>query len=70
MWGFPKNAGMRVADKPGQRDQQAAVPPAAKTQRTISSRDLFGSDRLVIIRHEQEDYRLQVTATGKLILTK
>ena len=59
-----------MADKPGQRDQQAAVPPAAKTQRTISSRDLFGSDRLVIIRHEQEDYRLRVTATGKLILTK
>jgi hemin uptake protein HemP len=61
---------MRVADKPNQRDPQAAVPQAAKTQRTISSRDLFGSDRLVIIRHEQEDYRLQVTATGKLILTK
>jgi hemin uptake protein HemP len=61
---------MRVADKPNQRDPQAAVPQAGKRQRTISSRDLFGSDRLVIIGHEQEDYRLQVTATGKLILTK
>jgi hemin uptake protein HemP len=68
--GFPKNAGMRVADKPSQREQRAAVRRAAKPQRTISSRDLFGSDRLVIIRHEQEDYRLQVTVTGKLILTK
>jgi hemin uptake protein HemP len=36
----------------------------------ISSRELLGDDRLVIIRHEQEDYRLQVTAAGKLILTK
>jgi hemin uptake protein HemP len=34
------------------------------------SRDLFGSQRLVIIRHEQGDYRLQMTAAGKLILTK
>ena len=59
---------MWVPDKPSERDRQAAVPP--KTQRTILSRDLFGSDRMVIIRHEQEDYRLQVTATGKLILTK
>jgi hemin uptake protein HemP len=25
---------------------------------------------LVIIRHMQDDYRLQLTATGKLILTK
>jgi len=25
---------------------------------------------MIIIRHEQEDYRLQVTAAGKLILTK
>jgi hemin uptake protein HemP len=59
-----------VSDRPNERDRQAAVPPTTKTQRTISSRDLFGSDRLVIIHHEQEDYRLQVTATGKLILTK
>jgi len=61
---------MWVPDKPSERDRQAAVPPTTKTQRTILSRDLFGSDRMIIIRHEQEDYRLQVTATGKLILTK
>jgi hemin uptake protein HemP len=46
------------------------VPPTTRTQRTISSRDLLGGDRMIIIRHEQEDYRLQVTAAGKLILTK
>jgi hemin uptake protein HemP len=59
-----------MSDKPNQSDRQATVLPATKTPRTISSRDLLGIDRLVIIRHEQEDYRLQVTATGKLILTK
>jgi hemin uptake protein HemP len=59
-----------VPDKPNQRDRQAAGQPTTRTQRTILSRDLLGHDRLAIIRHEQEDYRLQVTATGKLILTK
>jgi len=59
-----------VPNKPDQRDRPATVQPPAKMQRTISSRDLLGDDRLVIIRHEQEDYRLQVTAAGKLILTK
>jgi hemin uptake protein HemP len=59
-----------VSDEPNQKDRQAAVQQNNKMQRTVSSRDLLGSDRLVIIRHEQEDYRLQVTASGKLILTK
>jgi len=59
-----------VSDKPNERDRPAAAQSTTKVRRTISSRDLLGSDRLVIIRHEQEDYRLQVTATGKLILTK
>jgi hemin uptake protein HemP len=38
--------------------------------RTISSRDILRDDRIVIIRHEDETYRLQRTAAGKLILTK
>jgi hemin uptake protein HemP len=46
------------------------VSSAARTPRTISSRELLGNDRLVIIRHDKDHYRLQVTATGKLILTK
>jgi len=51
-------------------EKTGAAQPSGKTPRMISSRDLLGGGRLVIIRHEQEDYRLQVTATGKLILTK
>ena len=30
----------------------------------------MGDDKLVVIRHEDEFYRLQRTAAGKLILTK
>jgi hemin uptake protein HemP len=55
-----------MPDKSDQRGQQ----PAAKMPRMILSRELLGGDKVVIIRHEQEDYRLQVTAAGKLILTK
>jgi hemin uptake protein HemP len=58
-----------MTNKPKQ-SEQAAAPPAAKAPRTILSRDLLGNDKLVIIRHDREDYRLQVTSTGKLILTK
>jgi hemin uptake protein HemP len=59
-----------LSDKPRQDDRPDAVQPTGETPRTILSRDLLGGQRRVIIRHEQEDYRLQVTATGKLILTK
>ncbi len=52
------------------QSDQAAAQPTTKAPRTILSRDLLGSEKLVIIRHKQEDYRLQVTAMGKLILTK
>lgn len=58
-----------MPDKPNQSDE-AAVQPPTKTLRTILSRDLLRGEKRVIIRHEQEDYRLQVTTTGKLILTK
>ena len=59
-----------MSDTPSRGERPAAEQPSAKMPRTISSRDLFGTQRVVIIRHEQEDYRLRVTATGKLILTK
>jgi hemin uptake protein HemP len=51
-------------------EERNVAQPVAQTPRTISSRDLMGSDKVVIIRHEQEDYRLRITAAGKLILTK
>jgi hemin uptake protein HemP len=62
--------GNALSDKPRRDDLPDAEQPTGKMPRTILSRDLFGGQRRVIIRHEQEDYRLQVTAAGKLILTK
>jgi hemin uptake protein HemP len=36
----------------------------------VRSADLFGNARTLTIAHKDEAYRLQITATGKLILTK
>lgn len=55
-------------EKSGRDDRGAQ--PFGKVPRMISSQDLFAGEKLVLVRHEQEVYRLQVTAAGKLILTK
>jgi hemin uptake protein HemP len=36
----------------------------------IDSRDLFSSEREIIISHGEEAYRLRLTSQNKLILTK
>jgi hemin uptake protein HemP len=38
--------------------------------RSISSKELMAGEQVIIIRHGQEDYRLRLTASGKLILIK
>jgi hemin uptake protein HemP len=38
--------------------------------RSITSKDLMAGEHVIIIRHGQEEYRLRLTASGKLILTK
>lgn len=38
--------------------------------RTMTSADLFGTSKLIIIRHAGEEYRLSITSKDKLILTK
>lgn len=53
---------------------QAELAPLANTMeapvhRTISSRDLMAGERVIIIRHDRDEYRLRITASGKLILT-
>ena len=35
----------------------------------IRSQDLFGATQEVVIEHNKREYRLRVTAQGKLILT-
>jgi len=36
----------------------------------VDSHDVMAGQRLILIRHGTEQYRLQVTRKGKLILTK
>ena len=38
--------------------------------RVVRSADLLGNAKVLTIMHRDEAYRLQVTAAGKLILTK
>ena len=43
---------------------------AAPTHSAISTHDLMAGERVIIIRHGTEEYRLRITASDKLILTK
>lgn len=43
--------------------------PMAGLRRLIVA-DLLAGDREVILEHDGQDYRLRITANGKLILTK
>lgn len=47
------------------RCNQPLSPPASMT-----SAELFGSSRLIVIKHAGEEYRLSITSRDKLILTK
>ena len=49
---------------PGER------PPVVQAVRTIDSQTLFGAAHQVLIAHQGETYKLQITRQGKLILTK
>ena len=48
-----------------------ATPLAATSPlpRKISSRDLFGGSREIVIEHGERLYRMRITQNGKLILT-
>ena len=45
-------------------------PPEAAAVRSITSEALMAGERMIVIRHGNDEYRLQVTGAGKLILTK
>jgi hemin uptake protein HemP len=38
--------------------------------RAVSSDDLMAGETVIIIQHGKDEYRLRLTASGKLILTK
>lgn len=47
-----------------------APPKASAPVRTLDSQTLFGAASQVLIAHQGETYKLQITRQGKLILTK
>ena len=54
-------------------DREACVESAGTSgsiHRRISSGSIFGGSSCVVIEHGHQEYRLQITRAGKLILTK
>ena len=56
-------------------DATAGNPPAAARSivmngNRLDSRELFETEREIIIAHGEENYRLRLTSQNKLILTK
>ena len=47
-----------------------AAPPRRDSERVINTRDLLAGSQRVWIEHADARYLLQVTRSGKLILTK
>lgn len=61
--------------RPGHIEESppAAQPPSAarpEPERSVSTRELLGGAHRLWIEHAAERYLLQVTRSGKLILTK
>lgn len=54
-------------DRPAGQDRARVL---AQTQPSYDTSTMFGTGREVIIVHKGEHYRLRLTQSGKLILTK
>ena len=52
------------------KDRSVSKSPSAPTPPVINVRDLLGQAREAILVHQGEHYRLRITASDKLILTK
>ena len=50
--------------------QDAAPPPPCARPRRLKVSELLDGEREAILEHGGQDYRLRITANGKLILTK
>jgi hemin uptake protein HemP len=51
-------------------NQLAAARSVVMSGNRLDSRDLFTTEREIIIAHGEENYRLRLTSQNKLILTK
>lgn len=50
--------------------QATETSPEPASPRRLKVSDLLADDREAILEHAGQDYRLRITANGKLILTK
>jgi hemin uptake protein HemP len=62
-------------DQFGGAGKHAENPPSATRLLTVNgsridSRELFATEREIIIAHGEDNYRLRLTSQNKLILTK
>lgn len=52
-------------------EQQEINPKMSSASKLVlASNDLLGNNKMIIIRHAGEEYRLSITSKDKLILTK
>ena len=61
---------IKPSDKSIAFASESRTGDVASARKRISSKDLFGSLRELVIEHVGEEYRLRITSQGKLILTK
>ena len=61
---------MTDASVPGNRDNLAAAASTRDSARVVRSEELFAGDRVVLIQHAGEQYRLLITRNDRLILQK
>ena len=69
---LPRRTVTRVASETpqGPSVRQTTDWADAPIHRTISSHQLMAGERVIVVRHGDDEYRLRITAAGKLILTK
>jgi hemin uptake protein HemP len=60
---------MTTPDDPTPENKRTPAASAGRPRRLKVS-ELLGGDREAILEHDGQDYRLRITANGKLILTK
>ena len=57
-------------DDPATPEDKRAPPAPTGRPRRLKVSELLAGEREAILEHEGQDYRLRITANGKLILTK
>jgi hemin uptake protein HemP len=60
---------MAVSDSPRDASAKHTSEPG-NTVRRLKVSELLAGEREAILEHSGQDYRLRITASGKLILTK